>query len=87
MVVILFTVVTQGILVPSSARGSFNTPLLTINNGVFQAIGVISFGAFLKRKESPLPLVLTKKKHLSAIITLCSFMALSKHRQLIALPK
>jgi sodium-coupled neutral amino acid transporter 11 len=52
MVVILFTVVTQGILVPSSARGSFNTPLLTINNGVFQAIGVISFGAFLKRKES-----------------------------------
>jgi sodium-coupled neutral amino acid transporter 11 len=44
MMIILLTVVTQGFLVPKESRGSFSTPLLTINNGVFQAIGVISFG-------------------------------------------
>ncbi|PBP21746.1 transmembrane amino acid transporter [Diplocarpon rosae] len=43
MVVILFTVVTQGLMVPKESRGTFSTPLLTINSGVFQAIGVISF--------------------------------------------
>ncbi|KAH8821184.1 amino acid transporter-like protein [Xylogone sp. PMI_703] len=43
MMVILIAVVTQGFLVPSDLRGSFSTPLLTINDGVFQAIGVISF--------------------------------------------
>jgi sodium-coupled neutral amino acid transporter 11 len=44
MVVILFTVVTQGFFVPKESRGTFDLPLMTINNGVFQAIGVISFG-------------------------------------------
>jgi sodium-coupled neutral amino acid transporter 11 len=43
-VVILFTVVTQGFFVPKESRGTFDTSLLTLNNGVFQAIGVISFG-------------------------------------------
>ncbi|PHH80044.1 hypothetical protein CDD80_3033 [Ophiocordyceps camponoti-rufipedis] len=43
MIVIVTTVLIQGILVPSSARGTFTTPLLTLNTGVFQAIGVISF--------------------------------------------
>ncbi|KAH7356658.1 amino acid transporter-like protein [Rhexocercosporidium sp. MPI-PUGE-AT-0058] len=43
MVIILFTVVTQGFMVPKESRGTFSTPLLTINSGVFQAIGVISF--------------------------------------------
>ncbi|CAL3967458.1 hypothetical protein PZA11_003757 [Diplocarpon coronariae] len=43
MVVILVTVVTQGLMVPEESRGTFSTPLLTINSGVFQAIGVISF--------------------------------------------
>ncbi|TAQ86921.1 hypothetical protein B7494_g4769 [Chlorociboria aeruginascens] len=43
MMVILFTVITQGFMVPSESRGEFSTPLLTINNGFFQAIGVISF--------------------------------------------
>lgn len=44
MLVILVAVVTQGFRVPSSDKGGFNTPLLTLNDGVFQAIGVISFG-------------------------------------------
>jgi len=44
MSVILVTVVVEGILTPSDQRGSFSTPLLTINSGIFQAIGVISFG-------------------------------------------
>ncbi|KAI9643014.1 hypothetical protein NHQ30_008748 [Ciborinia camelliae] len=43
MMIILFTVVTQGFVVPKEDRGEFTTPLLTINDGVFQAIGVISF--------------------------------------------
>ena len=46
MVIIVVTVITQGALVPSEDRGSFTTPLLTINGGIFQAIGVISFGMF-----------------------------------------
>ncbi|ESZ97115.1 hypothetical protein SBOR_2473 [Sclerotinia borealis F-4128] len=44
MMIILFTVVTQGFMVPKEDRGEFPTPLLTINDGVFQAISVISFG-------------------------------------------
>ncbi|RDA85467.1 hypothetical protein CP532_1023 [Ophiocordyceps camponoti-leonardi (nom. inval.)] len=43
MMVIVTTVLVQGMLVPSEARGSFSTPLLTVNGGIFQAIGVISF--------------------------------------------
>ncbi|KAF4121957.1 solute carrier family 38 (sodium-coupled neutral amino acid transporter), member 11 [Geosmithia morbida] len=43
MGVIVVTVVTQGVMVPSSERGSFDLPTLTVNSGVFQAIGVISF--------------------------------------------
>lgn len=44
MMVILVTVVIQGVLVPSEDRGSFSTPLLTVNSGILPAIGVISFG-------------------------------------------
>lgn len=43
MMVIIITVIIQSALVPSADRGSFTTPLLTINSGIFQAIGVISF--------------------------------------------
>ncbi|KAJ2905242.1 Transmembrane amino acid transporter family protein [Zalerion maritima] len=43
MMVILFTVIIQGSMVPREDRGNFNTPTLTVNNGIFQAIGVISF--------------------------------------------
>ncbi|RYP50120.1 hypothetical protein DL768_004324 [Monosporascus sp. mg162] len=43
MVVILVTVIVQSILAPPEARGLFSTPLLTVNSGIFQAVGVISF--------------------------------------------
>ena len=47
MGVIVVTVVVQGILAPQESRGQLNTwNLLVINDGVFQAIGVISFGKF-----------------------------------------
>ncbi|KAK9476612.1 transmembrane amino acid transporter protein-domain-containing protein, partial [Lipomyces japonicus] len=43
MFVILVSVVVEGFKTASNDRGSFSTPLLTINSGVFQGIGVISF--------------------------------------------
>ncbi|PHH91810.1 hypothetical protein CDD83_10233 [Cordyceps sp. RAO-2017] len=43
MMVIVSTVLVQGLLVAPEARGSFSTQLLTVNGGIFQAIGVISF--------------------------------------------
>jgi len=43
MLVIIVTVITQGARVPSDMRGQLRGSIL-INNGVFQAIGVISFG-------------------------------------------
>ncbi|KAK8039220.1 aspartic peptidase domain-containing protein [Apiospora rasikravindrae] len=43
MGVICVTVVVQGALAPDEDRGVFTPPLLTINTGIFQAIGVISF--------------------------------------------
>lgn len=46
MSVIISTVVIQGALTPLADRGSFTTPLLTINSGIFQAVGVISFGTY-----------------------------------------
>jgi sodium-coupled neutral amino acid transporter 11 len=45
MVVIVVTVVVQGLIVPAEARGSLKDwRLLVINDGIFQAIAVISFG-------------------------------------------
>ncbi|KAM0286070.1 hypothetical protein ACHAQH_001078 [Verticillium albo-atrum] len=46
MGVIVVTVVVQGLLTPRSERGSFTPALLTINGGIFEAIGVISFGTY-----------------------------------------
>ncbi|KAI6781514.1 Vacuolar amino acid transporter-like protein [Emericellopsis cladophorae] len=43
MAVIVVTVLVQGVMVPSEERGDFDLPTLTINGGIFQAIGVISF--------------------------------------------
>jgi solute carrier family 38 (sodium-coupled neutral amino acid transporter), member 11 len=43
MVVILVTVITQGALVDSDLRGNFRGSLV-IRGGIFQAMGVISFG-------------------------------------------
>ncbi|KAI1487939.1 aspartic peptidase domain-containing protein [Biscogniauxia mediterranea] len=51
MVIILVTVIVQSALTPKEERGSFTTPLLTINEGIFQAIGVISF-AFVCQHNS-----------------------------------
>ncbi|KAK6358825.1 hypothetical protein TWF696_000006 [Orbilia brochopaga] len=43
MLVIIFTVIVQGVFVAKDLKGGFTMPLLTLNSGVFQAIGVISF--------------------------------------------
>lgn len=43
MVVIVFTVITQGFRVPPESRGDFKG-LIFVNSGFFQAVGVISFG-------------------------------------------
>ncbi|KAI0378299.1 transmembrane amino acid transporter protein-domain-containing protein [Hypomontagnella monticulosa] len=51
MTVILVTVVVQSALTPLEARGSFSMPLLTINENIFQAVGVISF-AFVCQHNS-----------------------------------
>ncbi len=53
MVIILVTVIVKGFTVPAEARGSFSTPLLTVNTGIFQAIGVISFGMYTLRDRLP----------------------------------
>ncbi|KAF3071273.1 Vacuolar amino acid transporter 2 [Daldinia childiae] len=51
MGIILVTVVVQSVLTPAENRGSFTLPLLTINDGIFQAVGVISF-AFVCQHNS-----------------------------------
>ena len=43
MVIIIITVLTQGAIVPAEERGDLSGYLL-VNGGIFQAIGVISFG-------------------------------------------
>ena len=55
MSVIIVTVVTQGVLVPSEDRGTFDGSLLIINDGIFQAVGVISFGTPPPLSSLPLP--------------------------------
>ncbi|CAN8103756.1 unnamed protein product [Discula destructiva] len=87
MVVIIVTVVVQGFLTPAEDRGEFTTPLLTINTGIFQAIGVISF-AFVCHHNSLLiygsletPTIdrFSKVTHFSTGISMlaCMLMALS----------
>ena len=44
MLIIVITVITQGPRLPAEMRGPIKGSLL-INDGVFQAIGVISFGS------------------------------------------
>lgn len=43
MLVIITTVITQGVRVPTDLRGNVKGSLF-VRDGVFQAIGVISFG-------------------------------------------
>jgi len=70
MMIILIAVVTQGFTVPAESRGTFGLRLLTINDGIFQAIGVISFGE--KSFITFLSIHLTRShKLLSAITILC----------------
>lgn len=45
MIIIVLTVVIQSAFAPAESRGGFSTPLLTINTGFMQAVGVISFGS------------------------------------------
>lgn len=45
MFIIVITVLTQGARVDSDLRGDLKG-LLLVNNGFFQAVGVISFGMF-----------------------------------------
>jgi hypothetical protein len=66
MLVIIVGVVTQGFRVPSSDKGGFTTPLLTLNDGVFQAIGVISFGPSSNPSPSSRP---NNNQRLSATTT------------------
>ncbi|KAI9891284.1 MAG: hypothetical protein M1814_002974 [Vezdaea aestivalis] len=43
MAVIIVAVITQGFRVSSDLKGHFSIPLILVNDGIFQAIGVISF--------------------------------------------
>jgi sodium-coupled neutral amino acid transporter 11 len=54
MLVIIATVVTQGFSVPAELRGTFGVRLWTINDGLFQAIGVISFGLYISPFRLPI---------------------------------
>lgn len=45
MIVIVVAVITQGFRVPPESRGEVKS-LLLVNDGFFQAVGVISFGMF-----------------------------------------
>lgn len=45
MAVIVVTVLVQGVMVPAELRGELRDwKLLVLGDGIFQAIGVISFG-------------------------------------------
>ena len=50
MLVIIVTVITQGVRVPADLRGNLKGSLF-IRDGIFQAIGVISFG---RKFEEPI---------------------------------
>ncbi|KAK0706795.1 transmembrane amino acid transporter, partial [Lasiosphaeria miniovina] len=88
MGIIVVTVVVQGILTPSEARGSLNTfNLLVINGGIFQAIGVISFAFVCHHNslliygslETPTINRFSKVTHYSTAISMvaCLLMALA----------
>ena len=56
MLVIVITVITQGPRVPEDMRGPIKGSLL-INDGVFQAIGVISIGESSIKPDSNVELI------------------------------
>ena len=84
MLVIIFTIVTQGPRQPANIRGQLKGSLI-INDGVFQAIGVISF-AFVCHHNSLLIYGSLRKPtmdrfatvtHYSTAISMCACMALA----------
>lgn len=76
MVIIVLTVVTQGFTVPEETRGSIDG-LVFINGGIFQAIGIISFGIF----PSLISFLIPKQKH--AILTLKTKAFVCHHNSLL----
>lgn len=86
MSVIVITVVVQGILTPREQRGSFDKSLLVINDGIFQAIGVISFGTVQFHPFAILGHSLTQHQPLSVTTTPSSSTAPSSDQQLTAFP-
>jgi len=60
MLVIIVTVITQGATVGPEAKGSLDGYLF-INSGIFQAIGVISFGMLPFSKHCGLVLIVIRK--------------------------
>lgn len=69
MAVIIVTVVVQGALAPAEIRGSFDKSLLIINDGIFQAIGVISFGISPFASPPPSPVQSTHTRQPSSATT------------------
>lgn len=53
MLVIIITIITQGVWVPADLKGHVQGSLF-VNDGFFQAIGVISFG------NNPIPILDTR---------------------------
>jgi len=58
MLVIVVTVISQGTRIPASLRGNLRGSLF-INSGIFQAIGVISFGKSVQFTPKSWELLLT----------------------------
>lgn len=69
MLIIVITVITQGPRVPAEMKGPIRGSLI-INNGVFQAIGVISFGMYLL---STYDYHITNSDQRSSAVRLCLF--------------
>lgn len=72
MLVIILTVLTQGPLVKAEDKGKMSTPLWTINGGIFQAIGVISF-AFVCHHNSLLIYGSLRKPTLDRFATVTNY--------------
>ena len=56
MIIILITVITQGVSLPPNLKGQISGSIL-INSGFFQAVGVISFGKLPVPFQDPTPLI------------------------------
>ncbi|KFX88492.1 hypothetical protein V490_07593 [Pseudogymnoascus sp. VKM F-3557] len=85
MLVIVATIVTQGFSIPAELRGTFDLPLWTVNVGIFQAIGVISFAFVCHHNtlliysslSTPTLSRFSLLTHISTIISLCACLAMA----------